>query len=356
MSTTALPDAVRLLLDLPPEGSTFAAEVDALHAAVIGTTMLGAVAVAGIAYLWIVRYGRRSPGELTPRVQAPLALEIGMAGATLTLFIAFWVVGFRQYVSLQDPPPDAATVYVSAKQWMWEFQYTNGRATNDVLVVPAGKAVRLIMTSRDVIHSFYVPSFRTKQDVIPGRYTTIWFRADAPGRYPIRCAEYCGMQHSEMRGEVAVLGPEDYAHWLDGDAPGTESPRDLAEVGREVAEHHECLACHSITGERHVGPTFSRLYGSIQILSDGRRVKADEQYLTRSMMEPGVEIVAGYANVMPPAYRTSLSQPDVGALVEFIKSLRDGPSAPPASLPPIAVIADGGVVAATPSPITVTPP
>jgi cytochrome c oxidase subunit 2 len=349
MSTGALPDVVRRLLFLPPEGSTFASEVDALHATVIGITMIGAVAVAAVALYWIVRYAQRTPRELTPRIQAPLTVEIGMASLTLALFLAFWAVGFRQYVSLQDPPADAMTVYVSAKQWMWKFQYANGRATNDVLVVPAGRAVRLVMTSRDVIHSFYVPAFRAKQDVVPGRTTLLWFRADAAGRYPIRCAEYCGMNHSAMHGEVTVLGPEDYARWLDGDAPGTESPRDLATVGRDVAARHECLACHTLTGERHVGPTFSRLYDSEVTLADGRRVKADEAYLTRSMMEPGVEIVAGYPNLMPPGYRTSLSQPDVGALVEFIRSLRDGPAAPPAALPSITVFADGGVASPWPT-------
>jgi cytochrome c oxidase subunit 2 len=317
-----IPQLLLDLLALPPEGSTASAGIDALHLFVISVTMLSSACVFALAGYFIIRYPRRSEADLTPRVVASMKSEVAIIVGILSLFLLWWVIGYRQFVALREPPANAMTIYVSAKQWMWKFSYSDGRSSNDILTVPVGRPVKLVMTSRDVIHSFYVPGFRNKQDVIPGRYTTLWFQATKPGDYPILCAEYCGTSHSMMRGSVIVLGADDYDLWLrtpTGDASGGT---DLRSAGARIAAKRECLACHSIDGQRHVGPTWAGLFGSWVTTTDGRKVLADEAYLTRSMMEPGADVVAGYDPVMPTFFGV-LPQPEVAALVEYIKSLRD---------------------------------
>jgi cytochrome c oxidase subunit 2 len=315
----------RNLIFLPTGASSVADGVDALHAFVITATMLVSTYVFGAAAWFTIRYARKSERQLTRRLTATVRHEAFTITAVLGMFLLWWVLGFRQYVHMAEAPRDADVVYVEAKQWMWKFSYPDGRDTNDVLTVPVGRPIKLAMTSRDVIHSFYVPSFRIKQDVLPGRYTTVWFEATQTGTFPIWCAEYCGVSHSLMRGEVVVLSREDYAAWK-RDGNGRASEGDLVAIGRQVAMRRACVACHTLDGQRHVGPTWSGLYGSERTLTDGRKVIADEAYLTRSMMEPTREVVAGYAQVMP-TYQGSLTAAEAGALVELIRSLRDGPVA-----------------------------
>lgn len=331
-------ELLRSLLGLPPAASSVADGIDALHLLVITVTMVIATYVLASAAWFAMRYARRRDDQLTERLVATRRHEALTIGAVLFAFLLFWGIGYRQYLAMTSAPPDAEVVYVEAKQWMWKFTYADGRDANDVLTVPAGKPIALVMSSRDVIHSFYVPAFRTKADVLPGRQTRTWFSAKEPGTYPIWCAEYCGVSHSRMRGEVVVLSPEDYARWR-----GTRGTGDLVAVGREVAARRACTACHTLDGQRHIGPTWSGLYGSERVLADGRRVVADEAYLTRSMMDPLSDVVAGYPQVMP-TYRGQLSAAEAGALVELIKSLRNGPTASAGVLPrlDVAPAADGG--------------
>jgi cytochrome c oxidase subunit 2 len=319
-----IPRIVLDLLALPPQGSTASRGVDDLHVFVIAVTMVSSTLVAVVAIYFVVRY--RQKGEtpsLTPRVVASPLTEGLLIAGLLALFLFWWVLGYRQYVRMQEPPEDAMVVYVSAKQWMWKFAYPDGRKSNDVLVVPVGRPVRLVMTSRDVIHSFYVPAFRQKRDVLPGRYVTTWFEATAPGSYPIMCAEYCGVSHSGMLGTVHVLSSQDYAAWLRTPSADASGDGALAAEGARVAVRRACVACHTVDGQPHVGPTWSRLYGSDVTLQDGRHVIADEAYLTRSMMDPNAEIVSGFKPVMP-SYLGLLTQPETAAVVEYIKTLRDG--------------------------------
>jgi cytochrome c oxidase subunit 2 len=207
---------------------------------------------------------------------------------------------------------------------------------NATLTVPAHRPVRLLMTSRDVIHSFFVPEFRIKQDVVPGRYTETWFEATKAGRYRVYCTEYCGTWHSQMVGEVVVLNPSEFDTWLDrarqgiadrvdvsgGAEFGREAFRgDLATHGRRLAAVHGCLKCHTVDGVPHIGPTWVDLYRRRTQLQSGDMIVADEAYLTESMMDPYAKLVKGYAQVMP-SFRGKLSAPDTAAIVEFIKSLR----------------------------------
>ena len=205
----SLPRFALDLLALPPEASTMSKDIDALHATVITLTFAGALGVAALVARYVLKNRRRSEGATTPRIEASAKGEIALGTAIFVLFAALWVVGFRQYSRLEIPPPNCTTVYVTAKQWMWKFSYEEGTSTNDELVVPVGKPVRLVMTSRDVIHSFYVPAFRLKQDVLPGRYVTFWFQATEVGDFDIFCAEYCGLSHSNMHGVVRVLPEPD---------------------------------------------------------------------------------------------------------------------------------------------------
>jgi cytochrome c oxidase subunit II len=349
-------ELLRSILALPRSGSSVADEIDLLHGFVITVTMLMATFVFGAAAWFTIRYRRKHAGQLTSHVAATSAREATIITGILGLFLLWWVIGYRQYIAIRTEPADADVVYVDAKQWMWKFAYPDGSSSNDVLMVPIGRPVKLVMTSRDVIHSFYVPAFRLKQDVLPGRYTTLWFEAKAAGTYPIWCAEYCGLNHSRMRGEVVALSPDEYARWklssataritMDcGTAPGPCGGEDLASQGRLVAERRQCVACHTLDGQRHIGPTWSRLFGSERVLADGRHVIADEAYLTRSMMEPAKDVVAGYREVMP-TYQGLLSAGETAALVELIRSLRNGPpetSGVPLPVLEITSARDGGI-------------
>ena len=348
-------DFVRAILALPRGASTVADDIDLLHLFVISVTMFMATFVFVMAAYFTLRHHRRHEAQLTERIAGSRARETIIIGGLLGIFLLWWAIGYRQYLELRREPADAEVVYVDAKQWMWKFAYPDGRTSNDVLTVPVGRPVKLVMTSRDVIHSFYVPAFRVKMDVLPGRYTTLWFEAKEPGTFPIWCAEYCGLSHSLMRGEVIALPPSEYARWQESGAvakvrsdcgwgPDSCGGEDLVSRGRSVAERRQCVACHTLDGQPHIGPTWSRLFGSERVLTDGRRVIADEAYLTRSMMEPSREVVAGYREVMP-VYQGTLSAGETAALVELIRSLRNGPPDPSGvALPGIEIttVRDGG--------------
>jgi cytochrome c oxidase subunit II len=218
---------------------------------------------------------------------------------------------------------------------VWKFSYPEGPNGVNVLHVPSDRPVRLLMTSRDVIHSFYVPAFRMKQDVVPGRYSQAWFEATKPGTYPVYCAEYCGLSHSKMLAEVVVLSPENYDAWLKEQRMGDKQNRqdaladltlvkgeaNLVQQGQRLVGEAGCLKCHTVDGEQHIGPTFVGLYGRQEKLDSGETVLVDEGYITQSMMVPGEKLVAGYQNVMP-TFQGKLHGVESAAIVEYIKSLR----------------------------------
>ena len=344
-------ELLRRMLFLPPQASDYARQVDALHYFVILTTFVGATGVFATALYFFIRYRRRSDTDVTPRVVPRFWHEALFVGGPLSLFLVWFAIGYPQYVSRTLPPKDAMDVYVLGKQWMWKFAYPGGPSAIDTLRVPAGRPVRLLITSRDVIHSFFVPALRLKQDALPGRYTQTWFEANKPGRYEIFCAEYCGLSHSGMLAELVVMPAPEFDQWMTEQRRGIQVAQDealargelvrpasnLIEEGQRVASEQGCLKCHSIDGTRHIGPTWANLYGRLEKLETGKTVVADEAYLTKSMMDPAADIVAGFPNVMP-TYQGVLAPPQAAAIVEFIKSLRTspvptGPSEPPAYEP-----------------------
>jgi cytochrome c oxidase subunit 2 len=332
----------RTLLMLPEQASTLAPEIDLLHYSLISTAMLGWLLTLLATVVFLVRYRRGAPARAKAPRQIPVWLEVVGYAGLLTMFVAFWFVGARQYVALYTPPENALNVYVVGKQWMWSFAYPDGVSNNRELVVPAGQPVKLIITSRDVIHSFYVPAFRIKQDAVPGRVTITWFTARHPGEHEILCAEYCGLSHSHMRGTVRVLEPSEYQAWLErrstGESsiplaslgrrePGSARRADLAQAGERVAAERGCLRCHTLDGTPHLGPSFAGLFGAQIPLDSGHTIRADEAYLTRSMMDPQADVHRGFEPIMP-SYMGILSATDTAALVEMIRTLSASGSEP----------------------------
>jgi cytochrome c oxidase subunit 2 len=355
----------RRLLNLPVQASSLAASIDTLHYVVIGTALLGLVVVivAIGAFAALHREGGQEPHRGPPRL--PGLVEAAAIAGLLTMFVAFWLVGERQYLALETPPERAMTVYVVAKQWMWSFVYPDGLETQRELTVPMGRPVKLVLTSRDVIHSFFVPAFRIKQDALPGTSTVAWFEAVAPGRHDILCAEFCGTSHSRMRGSVRVLRPEDYARWLeDRAAVPAEEPlassegdrSNLARHGERVASERGCLRCHTLDGTPHLGPSWAGLYGSLVPLANGATIRADDAYLTRSMMDPTADLRRDFPAIMP-SYVGLLTPTDAASLLELMRSLAarrsDAGSLPlpvaTPQLPELPVAQPSGAIATAPA-------
>jgi cytochrome c oxidase subunit 2 len=345
-------ELLRRLLFLPPQASTVAREIDYLHYFVILTTMGGAALITVVGLVFTVRYrARRAIAREQPGGTPPLWLELGVVGMLLGLFCLWWVIGFLEYVHVRVAPENAMTVQVTAKQWMWKFAYPDGQGTVSTLYVPTGRPVRLLLTSRDVVHSFFVPDFRVKYDAVPGRYTSLWFQVTAPGTHQVFCAEYCGVGHSTMRAQVVALSPEDYARWAAGArrdeepsarvslaGPRPDDPMavqgaapaellSLVRVGEQVAAQQGCLRCHTLDGTPHIGPTWAGLYHAVVPVKNAPPVIADEAYLTESMMDPLAKIHDGYAPVMP-SYHGLLSPAETAAIIQLIKAVAPVPGRP----------------------------
>ncbi len=330
---------LRYILYLPDPASDQAVSIDTLHFFVIGTTMLGATLVFATALWFVFKYRRREGSNATRHIQSSTALEMGNASFLLGLFILFWVVGFAQYGTMQEPPEDAMDVYVTAKQWMWKFAQPRVPGTVGYLVIPEKRPVRMVITSRDVVHSFYVPNFRLKQDAVPGRYTSMWLDARQVGVYPIYCAEYCGLSHSRMAADLVVLSEADYEAYLHGRIPplvaeamenararGIDEivptePRNQVARGRMLVEQHACVTCHTLDGRDAVGPSWLGLYHSMQPLDDGSEVYVDDAYIARSIEDPRAQVARGFRSVMPTYYGDRLDAQDIEDITALIRSL-----------------------------------
>jgi cytochrome c oxidase subunit 2 len=218
-------------------------------------------------------------------------------------------------------PKDALEIKVTAQRWLWKFDYPNGNVSVNELVVPAGKPIKLLMSSTDVIHSFFVSDFRVKMDLLPNRYTSTWFNAPNTGEHNIQCAEYCGKGHSEMRGRVKVVSDREYAEWLEASS-GPPEGMPLEEYGEKLFTSRRCVTCHSMDGTSNVGPTFLGLFGGQVFIEAGGQVLADENYLRESMLDPEAKVVDGFDAVMP-TYQGLLNDRDIDALIAYIKSLNE---------------------------------
>jgi cytochrome c oxidase subunit 2 len=303
---------------LPEQASTNASRVDALALFELGIVLFFTALICIMILTLAVRYRR---GSKVDRSGAPLTdrrLEAAWIVIPLLLSLVMYVWATEVYFDLYEPPADAFDISVVGKQWMWYLQHPEGRAEINELHVPLGQAVKLTLTSQDVIHSFFVPAFRIKQDVLPGRYTMIWFRPTKVGRHHLFCAEYCGTNHSAMTGWVHVMEPADYERWL---SEGGSGPS-MAEEGDRLFVSHHCAGCHRGSQIVHA-PRLEGVYGNpvpIQRGNDVRFVTADDRYIRDSILMPKSEVVAGYEPLMP-SYQGRISEPDLLKILAYIKSL-----------------------------------
>jgi cytochrome c oxidase subunit 2 len=297
----------------PPEASTIAKGVDHLFYFLTAVDLFFTGIIFLTIFYFAIKYRRRSKNEVPHQVAGSLPLEIAWTAIPLALTVVMFLWGSSLYIRNSRPPRAATEIFVIGKQWMWQLQHPEGRREINELHIPVGQPIKLTMTSEDVIHDFFIPAFRVKKDVVPGRYSTIWFEATKTGRYHFYCAQYCGTNHSHMRGYVIVMKPDDYERWLSGGAQA----QTMASAGAALYDQFGCITCHG-TGK---GPPFINLYGSRVKLSTGETVVADDTYLRESILYPSAQIVAGYRPIMP-TFKGQVTEEDLLQLIAYIKSLR----------------------------------
>ena len=296
-----------------------AGNVDALYVFLLLISVMVSALIFTLILVFAIRF-RRQKGVEAEQIEGSLPLELTWSIMPLFVFLFIFGWGAVIYFQMRTPPKDASTVYVVAKQWMWKLEHEEGVSEINSLHIPMGRDVKLIMTSQDVIHSFYVPAFRVKQDVVPGRYTTMWFKATKPGTYHLFCAEYCGTQHSGMIGQVVVMEPAQYQAWLTGGgATGT-----MAANGQNIFQQLGCATCHRSDTQGR-GPNLAGLFGKQVALTNGTTVMADESYIRESILVPTAKIVSGFQPIMPP-FQGLVSEDQLNALVAYVKSLSQPPS------------------------------
>ena len=304
---------------LPAARSAHATNVDATYMALVWMSVLMFVLVVGAAFYFAYRY-RRKQGD-TEKLSSPTfhstSLELFWAIGPLLVCLGFFHWGVKQYMDARVAPSDSMEVRVRGQKWFWEFEYANGKIATE-LHVPAHKPVKLIMTSKDVIHSFFIPNYRIKQDAVPGRYSMIWFEAGTEGEDQVFCTEYCGKSHSNMLTKVMVESPEKFDKWLNEDE---DKGKPLAEIGASLYEKKACKTCHTLDGGALVGPSFKGVYGRAEVMSSGLALTVDDDYIRESILNPTAKIVKGYQPQMP-SYQGSLKDKQIEALIEFLKTVK----------------------------------
>jgi cytochrome c oxidase subunit II len=306
---------------LPSASSTIAGEVDSLFYFIFYTAAILFVLVIGVMVYFVIRYKKKdNDDKLTSSVDHNNFLEITwtVIPAILVMVVFFW--GFKIYMKMNVIPSQAMEIKVTAQKWFWSFDYAEGVNVTNELTVPVNTPVKLLMSSQDVLHSFFVPSFRTKMDVLPNRYSMLWFEATETGEFDLYCTEYCGLSHSEMIGKVIVVTKEEYDLWVEKESVIDESiPLDV--LGKDLFKKKACYTCHSLDGTRLVGPTFKDLFGSEVRHKDGSTAIVDENYIRESLLEPNAKIIEGYSPVMP-TFQGQLKDREIDGLSAFIKSLK----------------------------------
>ncbi|MGZ3471052.1 MAG: cytochrome c oxidase subunit II [Isosphaeraceae bacterium] len=302
----------------PESASTMAGRVDALYFFLLAISVFFSLLIAGLIVFYAVKYRRRTPNAVGENLHGAMMLEVAwtVIPFLLTMVIFVWSAGI--YFAMSRPPDETLNIYVVGKQWMWKFQHLDGQREINELHVPVGRAVKLIMTSEDVIHDVFVPAFRVKADVLPGRYTNLWFQPTKPGRYHLFCAEYCGTNHSAMGGWVYVMEPVEFQQWLSQAGTGAS----MAEQGERLFVQYHCAGCHRGSQTVHA-PRLEGVYGRPVPVQQGKEVRftlADYRYIRDSILRPKSEVVAGYEPVMP-SFEGQITESDLLKLIAYIKSI-----------------------------------
>jgi cytochrome c oxidase subunit 2 len=301
----------------PEQASTLAPRVDGLYGFLLGVAVFFSGLIFFLILYFAIKYRRRPGNVLAQQVGTHNLLEAIWIIIPLAIAMTAFVWGAKLYAMVMlSPPANSLEVYAIGKQWMWKFQHPGGQREIDELHVPVGYPVKMTMTSQDVIHSFYVPAFRIKMDVLPGRYTATWFEASKPGVYHLFCAEYCGTNHSRMLGRVVALPPTQYEEWL----RSNREVEPMAAAGAHLYQQMGCTMCH----ETGLAPSLDGVFGSSVTLATGATVLADEAYIRESILDPRAKIVAGYAPIMP-TFQGQLSEEQLAQLVAYIKALGKKP-------------------------------
>lgn len=303
---------------MPPEASEVSRHVDMLYGFLLIASFISCVLVIGGLIWFAIAFRRKTPTDKTPYISHNTTLEFIWSFVPFLIFMFVFVWGWFVYMKIRTMPEDALEIAVQGQKWNWTFTYKNGRTSGGEFYVPVGQDVRLVMNSVDVIHSFFIPAFRTKQDVVPGRYSNLWFHPDTEGNYQVFCAEYCGDNHSGMKATIHVVSREKFEEWLSNDPYKGLAP---ADIGQKIYQSR-CLACHNLTDQKNVGPGWKGLFGKTETLEGGATVKVDENYLRESILDPNAKIVAGFPKGVMPTQAGQLNEAEISGLIEFIKSLK----------------------------------
>jgi len=299
----------------PEQASTLARQTDFLYFFLVGFSIFFTLLIFFLIYIFAVKYRRVSEEEIPKQIPGLLKLELLWSVVPFLLAMVVFAWGATLYFDTYTPPKDALEFYVVGKQWMWHIQHPTGQREINELHVPVDQPIKLTMATEDVIHSFYIPAFRVKKDVVPGRYTTMWFQATRPGEYHLFCAEYCGTKHSLMKGRVVVMEPVDYQNWLSGGVSGEP----LEVIGEKRFQQLACHTCHVDKPDAR-GPSLVGIFGKAVRLQNGQTVIADEAYLRESILNPNAKIAAGYRPVMP-TFMGQITEMQVLEITAYIKSL-----------------------------------
>ena len=299
-----------------------ASRVDNLYFFLVAITVFFSTLIALLVIVFAVKFRRTHPAEVGAPITGSVPLELMWSIVPFGIAMVIFAWGANVYFDINRPPDETLQIYAVGKRWMWKFQHVDGQREINELHVPVGRAVKVTMTSEDVIHDLYFPSFRVKADAIPGRYSSVWFTATKPGEYHLFCAEYCGTKHSGMIGRVVVMEPTAYQAWLSGGA----GEMSMSGRGQKAFEELACHTCH-MTDASGRGPSLQGLFGSQVKLADGGTAVADEAYLRESILNPQAKLVAGYQPIMP-TFQGLVNEETLLGLIEYIKSLPAGAAAP----------------------------
>lgn len=306
---------------MPEQASTMAPRIDALFWFITAVCVFFTLLIAVLLMYFAIKYRRRTEDYFPKPVVGSKVLELFWTGVPLIIVMVIFFWGATLYFDIMRTPDNALEIYVTGKQWMWHLQHPGGQREINQLHIPLGRPVKLIMTSEDVLHDFFVPAFRVKMDAVPGRYTYSWFEATKTGTYHLFCALYCGTEHARMIGQVVVMRPEEYEDWLT-----EKADRSLALQGRQLFQKLQCVTCHHPeAGNR--APILENLFGRRVDLEGGRSVTADESYLRESILYPANKVRAGWRPIMP-SYKGQVSEDELIRLIAFLKGLKTGETPP----------------------------